>query len=70
MESRHVLPTSTYLIQVHNAQTVGEKYSHQFAHVEGNLILASTQPTTPPMEFLIPGCVEESMHISLDILMD
>ena len=70
VESGCVLPTSTCLIQVHNAQMVGEKYSHQFVHVEGNLILASTQSATPPMEFLFPGCAEESLHISLDILMD
>ena len=31
-----VLPTSTCLNQVHNAQMVGERSSHQFAHVEGN----------------------------------
>ena len=69
-ENGCVLPTSTCLIQVHNAQMVGERYSHQFAHVEGNLILASTQSTTPPMEFLIPGCVVESLHINLELQKD
>ena len=41
MESGCVLPTSTCLIQVHNAQMVGERYSHQFAHVEGKWIQTS-----------------------------
>ena len=62
MESGCVLPTSTCLIQVNSAQMVGERSSHQFAHVEGKWIQTSTQLTTPPMEFLIPGCVEESLH--------
>ena len=40
------------------------------SHVEGNSILASTQLTTPPTKFLIPGCVEESLHINLELQKD
>ena len=36
LESGCVLPTSTCLIQMHNAQMVGERSRHQFAHVGGN----------------------------------
>ena len=52
MESGCVFSTSTCLIQVHDAQMVGERDSHQFPHVEGNSIQeipASTQSATPPI---------------------
>ena len=44
-ESGCVLPTSTCPIHVHNVQMVGERSSHQFAHIKGNLINTSTQST-------------------------
>ena len=31
---------------------------------------ASTQSSTPPMKFLIPGCVDESLHINLELQID
>ena len=71
MESGCVLPTSTCPIQVHSAQMVGERSSHhQFTHVEGKTVQTSTQLTTPPMEFLIPGYVEELWRINLELQMD
>ena len=51
-------------------ELVGERSSHQFAHVEGKTVQTSTQLIIPPMELIIPGCVEESLHINLELQKD